>query len=307
VRSGRTWRTAAGAAVGLVALLVPALALADGSLGSIGGFTYFASSATMFPHAGISSTAAVCPPGSGHVVGGGFDADTGSVGGLALESTPVDSPDDADHKPDDGWRAAAFDTRTVNADLAAFVVCANTKVSYKSSTKKVKGGKRAKLTAHCPAGTKDTAGGVQTGDFDAVQISSSYPVDDGDANKKPDDGWAAQVFNRGGRATVTVWAVCAKGAEVTYIDSTVFPLEAGTPSEVALSVVDDPLHITGGGASFPNRLSTPETRLTATAPTDAGFDVPEDTVPDDRMTLDVANDNPLSGGKIRRFEVALHE
>jgi hypothetical protein len=259
----------------------------------------------MSPHAGLSATTAVCLPGSGHVVGGGFDADTGSVGGLALESTPVDSPDDADHKPDDGWQAAAFDTRTVSADVATFAICSSAKVVYRSTTKKVKGGRKAKLTAHCPAGTKDTAGGVQTGDFDAVQISSSFPVDDGDANNKPEDGWGAQVFNRGSRATVTVWAVCAKGAKVAYIESTVFPLEPGTPSEVALSVFDDPLHVTGGGASYPAKLSTPETRLTATAPTDAAFDVPDDSVPDDRMTLDVANDNPFSGGKIHRFEVAL--
>ena len=307
MRSGRTWRTAIGAATGLVALIVPALAFADGNLGSIGGFTYFTSSATMFPHSGISSTAAVCLPGSGHVVGGGFDADTGSVGGLALESTPVDSPDDADHKPDDGWRAAAFDTRTVSADVATYAICSNTKVAYRSATRKVKPRKSAKLTAHCPAGTKDTSGGVRTGDFDTVQISSSYPVDDGDANKKPDDGWRVRVFNRGARATVTAWAVCAKGTQVAYIESSVFPLEAGTPSEVALSVVDDPLHITGGGASYPAKLSTPETRLTATVPTDAAFDVPDDAVPDDRMTLDVANDNPLSGGKIDRFEIAVGE
>ena len=305
MRSGRTWRTATGTSAVLAVLVVPASAHADGNLGSIGGFTYFTSSANMISH-GISGAGAVCLPGSGHVVGGGFDADTGSEGGLALESTPVDGPD-ADKKPDDGWRATAFDTRAVSADVATFAVCANTAVSYKSSTKKVKGGKRARLTAHCPSGTKDTAGGVQTGDFDSVQISSSFPFDDGDANKKPEDGWSAQVFNRGERATVTVWAICAKGAEVVYVNDTAFPLEPGSTEEVDGSVVSDPLHVTGGGESYPSVLSTPETRLTATVPTDAAFDVPDDSVPDDRMAFDAANDNPFSGGKIHRWTVAVHE
>ncbi len=306
MRSGWTWRVIASTAVGSAAMLLPASALADVNLGSIGGFTYFENTAMMFPHGGVSRVTAVCPTGSGHVVGGGFDADTGSAVGLALESAPADGPD-GDRKPDDGWRASAFDTRAVNAEVATIVVCAKTKVSYKSATKKVKKGKRAKLTAHCPAGTKDTAGGVATGDFDAVQISSSFPFDSGDANNRPEDGWSAQVFNRAGSATVTVWAVCAKGAKVAYVESSVFPLDPGAPSEVALSVVDDPLHITGGGVSYPAKLSTPETRLTATVPTDAAFDVPDDTVPDDRMTIDVANDNPFAGGRINRFEVALGE
>jgi hypothetical protein len=305
VRSGRTWRTAAGTGAALAALIVPATAVADGNLGSVGGFTYFTSSATMVPH-GISAANAVCLPGSGHVVGGGFDADTGALEGMAIESTPTDGPD-ADRKPDDGWQAGAFDTRTASADVATFAICAKTKVSYESSTKKVKGGKRAKLTAHCPAGTSDTAGGVQTGNLDPVQISSSFPLDDADKNRKPEDGWSAQVFNRGDKATVTVWAICAKGTEVVYGNSTAFPLEPSSSEEIDASVVDDPLHVTGGGESYPPALSTPETRLTATVPTDAAFDVPDDAVPDDRMAFDAENDNPFAGGKIHRWTVAVHE
>ncbi len=304
--SGRRRRSAIGWAVALCAFLVPADALADGSLGTVGGFTYFQTSATMIPQ-GHSAAAAICPPGSGRIVGGGFDADTGSIDGMAVESTPVDTEADADRKPDDGWRTGAVDLRTANANLASYAVCSNAKVSYASATQTVKRGAVGKLQALCPQGTSDSAGGMQTGDFDRLQLSASFPVDGPDQGGTPDDGWAVKYFNRGGKATVTVWAVCMKGAQISYVDDTAFPIPPGAPQDVQGSVCDDPFHVTGGGAAYAPSLSTIETRLSAVFPLDAGFDPtdPGETVPDDRMDYQVTNGNPVAGGKVHRFRICV--
>jgi hypothetical protein len=304
------WRTTIGTASGLVALLAPAAALADGDLGAVGGFHYFTSSASMLPHAGLSSAGAVCQPGSGHVVGGGFDADDASVEGMAIESAPLDTGD-ADHKPDDGWVAGAVDVRSAATNLVSYAVCSNTPVKYASRSKNAQPRRVGKLSASCPPGSKDTAGGMQTGDLNAVQIDSSFPVDDGDKGKTPDDGWQVKFFNRGGRASVTVWAVCAKGTQVSYVDNTAFPIDPGEQQHVEAAVCDDPLHVTGGGVRYSSKLSTIETRMTGVMPLDASFDPGEppnsESVPDDRMAFEVNNTNPFTGGVLHRWQMCVHE
>ena len=98
-----------------------------------------------------------------------------------------------------------------------------------------------------------------------------------------------------------------KGAQISYVDDTAFPIPPGAPQEVVGSVCDDPFHVTGGGAAYASSLSTIETRVSSIFPVDAAFDPtdPGETVPDDRMDYQVTNGNPVAGGKVHRFRICV--
>jgi hypothetical protein len=59
--------------------------------------------------------------------------------------------------------------------------------------------------AHCPRGTHVLGGGVHT-DFVSYDVDESYPIDGGDPDKIPDDGWAATLNDSAG--VKHVYAIC---------------------------------------------------------------------------------------------------
>jgi hypothetical protein len=68
------------------------------------------------------------------------------------------------------------------------------------------------VTAKCPRGTVVVGGGFhENGTAIHMRMVGSQPVDRGDGNTAPDDGWLVKVFNETGGPstnTPTAYAVC---------------------------------------------------------------------------------------------------
>ena len=118
-------------------------------------------------------------------------------------------------------------------------------------------------------------------------MSSSFPVDRPDAGTTPDDGWAGTARDTtGGIGGFDIYAVCAAGMKLRYVQGTPGPVASGHAlTRKAMCAANE--HVVGGGA----RVTGPAdgSRVVTSAPVD-GSDA--DKVPDDGWTTSVYN---LSG------------
>jgi hypothetical protein len=72
--------------------------------------------------------------------------------------------------------------------------------------------------ANCPPGTVVTGGGAySTGTSLAVEVATTAPYDDRDRNRRPEDGWKAEVNTGAGAETITSYAICAPFTGVAYV------------------------------------------------------------------------------------------
>jgi hypothetical protein len=288
----------ASAVAAAVLLIVPAAALAGGGIGggSAGGLTYYSGTVTATPGGTVGTQATCAKPGD-HVVGGGFDTDTGSLNGRLLASNPIDLSD-GDRKPDDGWRIGAQNLRQDSATAAAFAICSSDRVKYRTEQLRLKPDRTATLKAKCTKRTHVVSGGLKA-DSLTVQVSDLYPVDGKDRGSKLDDAYVAKVVSRDtAKTSVTVYAICAK-LRMRYIVDTAFPIEPGAGSDVVTTICSDDF-VAGGGVHIRGQLGTRDARMTAMVPTDFGGDE-VDTIPDDRWNFQTFNDNPALGAPVDRI------
>jgi hypothetical protein len=159
-----------------------------------------------------AAIAASCPGGT-HLVGAGGDSLTGfgALEGLLNSVTPIDGGDQ-DLKPDDGAQAYAFNTTASPGETRVWAVCAAGKTVYRSAGVKLRVNHAATAKAHCPAGTFVAGGGNYiTGSNEDATLQATRPFDDGDRNRKPDDGWRVKAFNlRDLKKDLTAYAMCRK-------------------------------------------------------------------------------------------------
>lgn len=271
-------------------LVAAATAKADTELGEAGGFTYVTDSVSTV---GVQVVEADCPPGT-HVVGGGFNG-----GGFAvLRNEPFDGPD-GDRRPDDGWRAS----RTVvmgGSSLEVFVICAESRPTYRRAKKSLAADETKTVKVPCPAATRVLAGGGRVGAD--LAIRAGYPYDDGDANSSPEDGWAVRAHGLDGSGNATANAICAD-TRPRYV-----PEEGTVPgSGFTLPRVDCPAarHVVGiGGRS---RVPAANGGVTAAAPGDstAGANQDADEVPDDRAALTFSSSGGGGPHELHAFAVCL--
>jgi len=120
-------------------------------------------------------------------------------------------------------------------------------LQYVTKKHDLRPGKPRTLSASCPKGTQVLGGGTYNSDsFGSVIVFHSYPKDDGDRGKKPDDAWA--VLTQGFTETrkVSVYATCARiSPEYLRVQTTVFPTDGGGFDEFACEPAS--LSIVGGG------------------------------------------------------------
>ena len=271
-------------------------ALAGGPLGGgpAGGLYYYLGTSTL-PSGGVANRTTVCSEPGSRVIGGGFDTDTGSQTGVLLRSQPFNA--DSDDKPDDGWWTWAQSRRFGDGTLASYAICSfDNGIKYRSRQIRLESDETETLRTPCPDETRVTSGGVETPNDDQVEVSGTYPVDDNDAGAKPDDGWAAKMWNfESNRAFVTVHAVCVAGARMQYTTSD-FGIGADTTFELFSFPCSDDAYMTGAGARPLSPLTIEGSGITAAIPADleAGE---SDTVPDDRAIFQTRNDD--AAGDIR--------
>jgi hypothetical protein len=264
---------------GLLGVSLVAVALADDPPESIGGVTY-RHDITAVPMPGQYLVDVACPGGT-HVSGGGSFSESGTKGRMQM-SAPADGPD-ADHQPDDLWRARhAFVTGEGGESLNAHVICVGATPTYVSRTTTIHPGQAGSVRAPCGNGLHVLGGGAalpRTGS--AAFVNSTYPYDSGDAGSAPDDGWTARAFNgTGADRTLRVTAMCS-GASPTYQMGT-HPIAPGTAG-FAHSSQCAGRHLVGMGAKMSGRAK--DATISAVA-TEDGADA--DSVPDDAVTAGAA-------------------
>jgi hypothetical protein len=76
-------------------------------------------------------------------------------------------------------------------------------------------------TAKCPSGTHVTGGGAYTdGPTVDDEVATSAPVDGKDLDKRPDDGWLAEINTGAGAAReIEAYAICAAFGKLQYLSS----------------------------------------------------------------------------------------
>ena len=132
--------------------------------------------------------------------------------------------------------------------------------SYAIDGYEVGPGSTISVKSACPGRTKVLSGGASSfGGFGDSYISSSYPYDDGDRGKSPDDGWKTKVSAFDSFVDLNAYAACAK-LKPTYRDRRyeIAPMTLSTDEAVPCPDGDVVVH--GGfkgptsvrpGASFP--------------------------------------------------------
>jgi hypothetical protein len=103
---------------------------------------------------------------------------------------------------------------------------------------------------NCPNGTHVLGGGARSfASFGGASIQHSYPIDQKDADKKPDDGWEVALFTGQPDVDWTVFATCTK-RRVTYVTRSFKADPMGLTNRIVSCPGDQ--NIVGGGerASF---------------------------------------------------------
>jgi hypothetical protein len=114
-------------------------------------------------------------------------------------------------------------TLLVTAALLALATAAPAdaaKLKYVISKQKpLPAGEVAFVKAKCPNDTKVTGGGIAIlGGNTATAVRSSAPIDDGDGDEKPDDGWIGVALSRSaGNKEIVVVAVCSRSGRFSYV------------------------------------------------------------------------------------------
>ena len=113
-------------------------------------------------------------------------------------------------------------------------------------------GKARTKRAECPNGTHVLSGGhYNSGGFGDVIGAHSYPYDGDDRDKKPDDGWRAQLRGIGVPVAASVHAICTGRVFPEYAKRTDSVLPDGEEDLTAVPCDPSFLDETGGGSRGP--------------------------------------------------------
>jgi hypothetical protein len=242
-------------------------ASADNDLGSAGGLTYIQSDSVSLNAGEAGLPVADCPAGT-KVVGGGVTPQSSPTAESRINSTyPIDTGD-ADEKTDDGWEGDVYNVSGALKGYSAYAICKQSgPVKYR--VKNVTGvppSDSKTATVKCPDGTRVAGGGLFVGGVIAEgYVNRTYPIDGGDQDTKPDDGWRGRGYNLAtGDTNVR--------AHVTCIDARLhYALNLGSFTDCP-----DGTHATGGGAAIAGSaasswLNTLYPFAEVTNPPDDGF------------------------------------
>ena len=166
---------------------------------------------------GTQSTGlATCDPGD-IAIGGGVNVGTDNYADQVYLNTSRPEPDL--NPIGDGWRVYVdnYPGGAANHLVNAWAMCdtKGTPDDYVIRTEAVNvpDGKERGGVAQCKEKEVVVGGGGRSSGFFAEEtyLSSSAPVDDGDKDNRPDDGWAAELNNDEGGSlldTLDVFAIC---------------------------------------------------------------------------------------------------
>ena len=144
------------------------------------------------------------------------------------------------------------------------------------------------VQAHCRENEQVSGGGVlSSGVYGDARINGSYPVDAGDGDSVPDDGWGATVDNvSGATVDVTVYAICGS-LDLAYREKDL------TVGQVVTKIgCPGSRRVVGGGASSAGTFAQ-ATYLDNDYPFDTDSD--HDSIPDNAWLV-YTQDTLFTGG-----------
>jgi hypothetical protein len=271
--------------------------VAQVATGSSGDPLTYTSAKQFVPNQDIGRTqdSVGCPGSDSHPTGGGVEI-RGDQTDLNLEVAGS-----ASSQRHSGWFASVNNNSGSPAHMTTTVICAKGKFVYESAARTIKGNNQAQKEVSCPAGTKVTGGGINTGSIlPQVEVSSSEPVDDSDPGSEPDNGWLGIANNgRPGSVGMTVEAVCAKSGSFKYVQTPPASVaDGGQISNVASCPKGS--QVTGGGVDITGIDDGIE--VAGTFPSDGGD---QGFTPDDGWEGVANNDATGSPERMQVFAICL--
>ena len=246
-------------------------------LGTVDGISYVLAPSSGTPPASATGDA-FCPDAT-RPIGGGFWAGNVSSTSRVYNAYPADVVPPSGPLLEETFRSTFWLPNGATTQVESYGICSGAEVKYRLDRGVLPATPQAlTLTARCPANQHVIGGGAAAGQIGSIAdayVNSSYPIDDGDRNQDPDDGWRARLYGANQTDSVAV-AVCAQ-AKPRYRRF------AATSSEIV--VVDCPAnrHVVGAGLRVHGDPSNAWMR-SATLIDDVS-DEP-DTVPDDVVGFD---------------------
>lgn len=208
--------------VSTVALVVLALlafargAAADTSLGTVDGIAYVNDQTPSVPSGSPSPTVFAHCPAERELVGGGAAMNYSGTGAHLYWVYPTTT------EGDEGSQALAFWNNS-GAPLVGTATAACARRAdpgfFPGNDDLFSAPDTLTVTAKCPESRQVSGGGVfiNLEGADEGVISSSYPVDDGDPDNAPDDGWKVRVRSRAGiGGPTTAYALCTDRPAIAY-------------------------------------------------------------------------------------------
>jgi hypothetical protein len=146
---------------------------------------------------------------SGQILGGGVRA-IGATTDWFINGTQPYDLSDADSKPDDSWQNYLHHRAGGASSFLIDTVCGQSvSPSYEQKSGPLDSSKSAKVRAKCDSGHVTGGGARISGSIADAHVAGSYPVDGGDNDKVPDDGWETRAANDTGvDKTLTTYAIC---------------------------------------------------------------------------------------------------
>jgi hypothetical protein len=149
-------------------------------------------------------------------------------------------------------------------------------VSYRLDHHRFDPGEHSHAEAACPKGKHVAGGGFVIASPNSpgtYPVNDSFPVDRGDGDRRPDDGWRVTGTDYPAEVVADSEAMCTDGDYRYRAKSK--PVDPGYPPGVKASCGGKHWHVVGGGASL---TGTADNQLTSNGPFDGGD---ADKAPDD--------------------------
>lgn len=109
-----------------------------------------------------------------------------------------------------GWQGTVNNRGATSQSVDVIALCGAAGTAPEHGTRSVPAHALGSITVACPANSVVTGGGASTNSTNLnVAIQSTKPVDNGDADDAPTNGWRSTLRNGSGRQVrLTGWAVC---------------------------------------------------------------------------------------------------
>lgn len=282
-------------AAAMLAGVISALVAVGVASGGQGPFAYTFAMGTV---ANNTQNDAISPSCQSPVAGGGVYLSGPDLGAEVNSSSPWDSPSDANQRPD-GWQGYGINDGSGGPySIRVDVICSQSvEVLYRDKAFEIPANSHRTGRRACPGDTVAFSGGVYVanGGLDD-ELGASFPYDDGDPGKEPDDGWAGTANAGAGAGSMTVHAICSPSRGFRYVERA----EVGKPGDqyTIKARCRESEQLAGGGA----RVSKPgqNAEIASLHPFD---DDDQDQSPDDGFQGWANNQGPQADRKLTTFAI----